>query len=235
MESATSAVNWQPVNVAKRPGELLLDSLRHVARGSDTVGFFQWRASRAGGEKYHSALVPHAGPDSARFREVVGAGLRAGRARRGGRQPGATPTSRCSGTGRPGGPATCPRTPPPGCATSTPPGAGTARSPSWARRPTSCTRRPTCRGYRLVVVPTLYLCSDAAAAGLAALRARRRARSGQLLLRDRRRGRPRPAGRLPGGVPRAARGAGRGVRAAAARGRRSPWTTAAGPTCGPRC
>jgi beta-galactosidase len=78
MESATSAVNWQPVNVAKRPGELLLDSLRHVARGADGIGFFQWRASAAGGEKFHSALVPHAGPDTARFREVVelGATLR---------------------------------------------------------------------------------------------------------------------------------------------------------------
>ena len=74
MESATSAVNWQPVNPAKKPGELLLDSLRHVARGADTVGFFQWRASKAGAEKYHSALVPHAGPDSARFREVVDLG-----------------------------------------------------------------------------------------------------------------------------------------------------------------
>lgn len=74
MESATSAVNWQPVNVAKQPGELLLDSLRHVARGADAVGFFQWRASRAGGEKFHSALVPHAGPDSARFREVSALG-----------------------------------------------------------------------------------------------------------------------------------------------------------------
>jgi beta-galactosidase len=71
MESATSAVNWQPVNVAKRPGELLLDSLRHVARGADGVAFFQWRASRSGGEKFHSALVPHAGRDSAKFREVV--------------------------------------------------------------------------------------------------------------------------------------------------------------------
>jgi beta-galactosidase len=78
MESATSAVNWQPVNRAKLPGELLLDSLRYVARGADAVAFFQWRASRAGAEKFHSALVPHAGPDSARFREVValGAALR---------------------------------------------------------------------------------------------------------------------------------------------------------------
>lgn len=78
MESATSAVNWQPVNIAKRSGELLLDSLQHVARGADGVAFFQWRASRAGGEKFHSALVPHAGRDSVKFREVValGAALR---------------------------------------------------------------------------------------------------------------------------------------------------------------
>jgi beta-galactosidase len=45
-----------------------------VARGADAVGFFQWRASPAGAEKFHSALVPHAGPDSARFREVSALG-----------------------------------------------------------------------------------------------------------------------------------------------------------------
>jgi beta-galactosidase len=70
MEHSTSAVNWQPVNPAKAPGQTLRDSLAHVARGADTVGYFQWRQSRAGSEKFHSALVPHAGPDSARFREV---------------------------------------------------------------------------------------------------------------------------------------------------------------------
>jgi beta-galactosidase len=79
MESATGAVNWQPVNVAKPPGALLADSLAYVARGADAVGFFQWRASRAGAEKYHSALVPHAGPDSAKFREVVALGEMLGR------------------------------------------------------------------------------------------------------------------------------------------------------------
>lgn len=74
MESSTSAVNWQPVNIAKRPGELLVDSMRQVARGADGVAFFQWRASKAGAEKYHAALVPHAGADSARFREVAALG-----------------------------------------------------------------------------------------------------------------------------------------------------------------
>jgi beta-galactosidase len=79
MEHSTSAVNWQAVNPAKAPGQMLLDSLVHVARGADGLGFFQWRASRAGSEKYHSALVPHAGEDSDRFREVCELGAVAGR------------------------------------------------------------------------------------------------------------------------------------------------------------
>lgn len=61
MEHSTSAVNWQPRNLAKPAGQLIRDSLGHVARGSDGALFFQWRASRAGAEKWHSALVPHAG------------------------------------------------------------------------------------------------------------------------------------------------------------------------------
>jgi beta-galactosidase len=78
MEHATSAVNWRAVNVAKRDGELLRDSLAHVAHGADAVCFFQWRQSAAGAEKYHSAMLPHAGVDSDLFRRVaeLGATLR---------------------------------------------------------------------------------------------------------------------------------------------------------------
>ncbi|MPY48051.1 beta-galactosidase [Streptomyces acidicola] len=74
MEHSTSAVNWQPVNVAKRPGDLARDSLLHVAHGADAVCFFQWRQSAAGAEKYHSAMVPHVGEDSDLFRAVVALG-----------------------------------------------------------------------------------------------------------------------------------------------------------------
>ncbi|MGK5498081.1 beta-galactosidase [Streptomyces sp. URMC 125] len=74
MEHSTSAVNWQPVNRAKRDGELARDSLVHVAHGADAVCFFQWRQSAAGAEKYHSAMVPHAGSDSAVFRAVTDLG-----------------------------------------------------------------------------------------------------------------------------------------------------------------
>ena len=71
MEHSTSAVNWQPRNIAKRPGELARNSLSHLARGADAVLFFQVRASRFGAEKFHSALLPHAGTSSRIWREVV--------------------------------------------------------------------------------------------------------------------------------------------------------------------
>src|SRR6185503_13049291 len=41
-----------------------------VARGADGVMFFQWRASKAGAEKFHSAMLPHVGTDSRVWREV---------------------------------------------------------------------------------------------------------------------------------------------------------------------
>ncbi|CAB4964899.1 unannotated protein [freshwater metagenome] len=71
MEHSTSAVNWQPRNRAKKPGEMIRNSLAHVAHGADAVLFFQWRASRAGAEKFHSGLLPHAGTDTRQWREVV--------------------------------------------------------------------------------------------------------------------------------------------------------------------
>lgn len=71
MEHATSAVNWQPVNVAKAPGEMLRMSLSHLARGADGLCYFQWRASPQGAEKFHSALLPHAGTDSKVWREAL--------------------------------------------------------------------------------------------------------------------------------------------------------------------
>lgn len=74
MEHSTGAVNWQPVNRAKGPGELRRNALSHVARGADGIAYFQWRASRAGAEQWHSAMLPHAGTDSQIWRDVVGLG-----------------------------------------------------------------------------------------------------------------------------------------------------------------
>lgn len=74
METSTGAVNWQPYNLAKAPGELQRNVAAHVARGADGICFFQWRASTQGAEKYHTALVPHAGEDSDQWREAVALG-----------------------------------------------------------------------------------------------------------------------------------------------------------------
>ena len=70
MEHSTSAVNWQPRNLAKAPGELRRNSLAHVARGSEGALFFQWRASRRGAEQFHSAMLPHGGTGTRVWREV---------------------------------------------------------------------------------------------------------------------------------------------------------------------
>jgi beta-galactosidase len=74
MEHSTGAVNWQPVNRAKRPGELRRNALAHVAHGADGIAYFQWRAAKAGAEQWHSAMLPHAGTDSQIWRDVVALG-----------------------------------------------------------------------------------------------------------------------------------------------------------------
>lgn len=74
MEQAPSQVDWYPVNIAKRPGVMRLWSYQAIAHGSDSVMFFQWRASKKGAEKYHSGMVPHYGEDSRTFREIKALG-----------------------------------------------------------------------------------------------------------------------------------------------------------------
>ncbi|MGI5423550.1 beta-galactosidase [Streptomyces sp. CA-179760] len=71
LEHSTSGVNWQPRNPAKAPGQMARNSLAHVARGSDGAMFFQWRQSRRGAEKFHSAMLPHGGTDTRVWREVI--------------------------------------------------------------------------------------------------------------------------------------------------------------------
>ncbi len=74
MEQATAHVNWWPRNETKLPGIMRRASLQAVARGADGVLFFQWRASLGGSERFHSAMLPHAGKDTRTWREVVGLG-----------------------------------------------------------------------------------------------------------------------------------------------------------------
>jgi beta-galactosidase len=78
MEQATDAVNWRPSNPGKPPGVLVAETAQSIARGADGIMFFQWRQSRAGSEKFHSAMLPHAGTDSRVWHEVTDLGARLG-------------------------------------------------------------------------------------------------------------------------------------------------------------
>lgn len=74
MEQGANTVYAEGRVLPKDPGDILRHTLGHVARGSDGALFFQWRQSKAGAETWHSAMVPHAGPDSRIFREVAAVG-----------------------------------------------------------------------------------------------------------------------------------------------------------------
>lgn len=74
MEQAVSAINWRPVNPVKPTGAYRRWSLQQVARGADSVLHFQWRAAVGGAEKWHSGMLPHAGPRTRSWNEVVALG-----------------------------------------------------------------------------------------------------------------------------------------------------------------
>ncbi|WP_338702322.1 beta-galactosidase [Streptomyces sp. Q6] len=75
MEQTPSTTACRDVNPLRRPGELRLASWQAVAHGADAVLYFQMRASRGACEKYHGAVIGHAGRDDTRvFREVADLG-----------------------------------------------------------------------------------------------------------------------------------------------------------------
>ena len=77
MECTPSLTNWQPVNKLKRPGVLDLSCMQAIAHGSDSALYFQFRKSRGSSEKFHGAIVDHAGHENTRaFREVRNLGQR---------------------------------------------------------------------------------------------------------------------------------------------------------------
>jgi len=80
MEQTPSTTASRDVNPLKRPGVMRLWSWQAVAHGADAVLFFQLRASRGACEKYHGAVIGHAGrADTRVFREVAELGAEFGR------------------------------------------------------------------------------------------------------------------------------------------------------------
>lgn len=72
IESTPSVTNWQPVSKLPRPNMQRLGALQAVGHGSDAVMYFQWRKGRGSSEKFHGAVVDHAGHENTRvFRDVA--------------------------------------------------------------------------------------------------------------------------------------------------------------------
>jgi beta-galactosidase len=72
MEQTPSHTAAREVNPLKRPGVMRLWSWQAVAHGADAVLFFQMRACRGACEKYHGAVIGHAGrADTRVFQEVA--------------------------------------------------------------------------------------------------------------------------------------------------------------------
>ena len=201
MEHSTGAVNWQGRNIAKRPGELARNSISHLARGADAVMFFQFRASRFGAEKFHSAMLPHAGTGTRIWREVLDLGddLKKLSAVKGSTVQARVailwdvesfwaqdlewrPSSDLNHRER----------------------IEAYYSVLWEHGITTDFAHPEAdlSGYDLVLAPALYLVGDKAAANLRRLRRRRRAPAGLLLLRHRRLQRHRSRRRLARRAPR---------------------------------
>lgn len=70
MEQTPSVTNWQAYNTIKRPHVMRLQSYQAVAHGADAVMFFQMKRSIGACEKFHGAVIDHAGHENTRiFRE----------------------------------------------------------------------------------------------------------------------------------------------------------------------
>ncbi|MEV4376905.1 beta-galactosidase [Streptosporangium sp. NPDC049644] len=164
MESAAGAISYRPPNRPKHTGLNRLWSHQALARGADAVMYFQWRASAGGAEKFHSAIVSHGGTDNRIFREVTALGAELGELRD-------VTGSRVHADvaivhdwanwwaleldARPG-------------ELKLPERLRAHYTPLWRENVTADVVPPDSdlSSYRLVVVPNLYLCSDAAAANL---------------------------------------------------------------------
>lgn len=80
METTPSQINHSEVSPLRRPGVHRLSSLQAIAHGSDSVCYFQFRKGRGSMEKFHGAVVDHAGHENTRvFREVADLGLALGK------------------------------------------------------------------------------------------------------------------------------------------------------------
>lgn len=70
MEQQSGGGGWEYVAVQPKPGELRLWTYQSIAHGADGIVYFRWRTSRTGTEQYWQGILEHHGTPGRRYAEV---------------------------------------------------------------------------------------------------------------------------------------------------------------------
>jgi beta-galactosidase len=71
MESCPDSPQWKHPMKLKRPGLHQAEMLQAIGHGADGTCYFQWRKGRGSSEKFHGAVVDHAGHEHTRVFQTV--------------------------------------------------------------------------------------------------------------------------------------------------------------------
>jgi beta-galactosidase len=74
MEQQSGGGGWEIVAVPPKPGELRLWTYQSIAHGADAILYFRWRTCRTGTEQYWHGVLDHHGTPGRRYEEVCQVG-----------------------------------------------------------------------------------------------------------------------------------------------------------------
>jgi beta-galactosidase len=70
MEQQSGGGGWECVAVPPKPGEIRLWTYQSIAHGADAIIYFRWRTARVGTEQYWQGILEHHGIPGRRYDEV---------------------------------------------------------------------------------------------------------------------------------------------------------------------
>ena len=74
MEQQSGGGGWEYVAVPPKPGDIRLWTYQSIAHGAEAIVYFRWRTSRTGTEQYWQGILEHHGIPGRRYAEVAQVG-----------------------------------------------------------------------------------------------------------------------------------------------------------------
>jgi len=71
MEAQSGITGWQTMAATPRPGEIRLWAYQAIAHGADGIVFFRWRTARFGAEQFWHGILDHDGRPRRRYDEIA--------------------------------------------------------------------------------------------------------------------------------------------------------------------